>query len=318
MIERNCIINKLEYPKHDGNAYYILRDDYSFSFGGNKYRKAEHYFNDITNGDFDYVVTYGSAKSNHSRVIANMCARYDLRCLIVSPSENGESPIFNHVICEILGAEIISCNINQVSETIDKTINKLKLNGYKPYFIPGGGHGPLGVKAITEMYQDIKNYELSNDLVFDYIFHASGTGSTQAGLICGKLINGDQKDIIGISIARKNPYGRNVVQDSVLEFLELCNKTDLYSKEDNIFIDHYIVDGYGSYNEAVLNVIEDVFSRTGIPLDKTYTGKAFWGMTDYIHKNQIESKNILFIHTGGTPLFFDWIRDISSMGDSKL
>jgi D-cysteine desulfhydrase len=43
----------------------------------------------------------------------------------------------------------------------------------------------------------------------------------------------------------------------------------------------------------------------GIPLDSTYTGKAFWGMMQYIKKEQIKEKNILFIHTGGTPLFFD-------------
>ena len=41
----------------------------------------------------------------------------------------------------------------------------------------------------------------------------------------------------------------------------------------------------------------------GIPLDETYTGKAFMGMSEYIY--EISDKNILFIHTGGTPLFFD-------------
>ena len=43
----------------------------------------------------------------------------------------------------------------------------------------------------------------------------------------------------------------------------------------------------------------------GVPLDATYTGKAFWGMCDYIRKTDIRDKNILFLHTGGTPLFFD-------------
>ena len=43
----------------------------------------------------------------------------------------------------------------------------------------------------------------------------------------------------------------------------------------------------------------------GMPLNKTYTGKAFWGMTEYIKKNDIKHKNILFINTGGAPLFFD-------------
>ena len=42
-------------------------------------------------------------------------------------------------------------------------------------------------------------------------------------------------------------------------------------------------------------------------MDSTYVGKAFWGMCRFVKENQIEDKNILFIHTGGTPLFFDAI-----------
>ena len=42
-------------------------------------------------------------------------------------------------------------------------------------------------------------------------------------------------------------------------------------------------------------------------LDATYTGKAFCGMLDYIQKERLTDRNILFIHTGGTPLFFDYL-----------
>ena len=40
-------------------------------------------------------------------------------------------------------------------------------------------------------------------------------------------------------------------------------------------------------------------------MDTTYVGKAFCGMNKYIEDNKIRNKKILFIHTGGTPLFFD-------------
>ena len=48
----------------------------------------------------------------------------------------------------------------------------------------------------------------------------------------------------------------------------------------------------------------------GIPLDTTYTGKGYWGMKEYIKENEITGKNILFIHTGGTPLFFDDLEEL--------
>ena len=41
----------------------------------------------------------------------------------------------------------------------------------------------------------------------------------------------------------------------------------------------------------------------------TYTGKAFYGMVRYLEEHQIHNKNILFLHTGGTPLFFDFLEE---------
>ena len=66
-----------------------------------------------------------------------------------------------------------------------------------------------------------------------------------------------------------------------------------------------MLDGYGKFNKEILRVIKTVLIRDGIPLDTTYTGKGYWGMLEYIKNNNIKNKNILFIHTGGTPLFFN-------------
>ena len=48
--------------------------------------------------------------------------------------------------------------------------------------------------------------------------------------------------------------------------------------------------------------------KYGIPLDPTYTGKAFFGMEQYLRRERVTGKNILFLHTGGTPLFFDGLQ----------
>ncbi len=77
-----------------------------------------------------------------------------------------------------------------------------------------------------------------------------------------------------------------------------------------IFIDDYTGDGYGRQNEDINNTIREMLVKYGIPMDSTYTGKAFTGMKKYIETNDIKEKNILFIHTGGTPLFFDYLKGI--------
>ena len=297
------IIQKLNMRLSD-NTIFMKRDDLiPFSFGGNKARKAKLFFQDIENQKSDCVVTYGSSSSNHCRIVANVAASKGLKCMIISPIEKSKTT-YNSQMMELFGAEIISCKVSEVKQTIDDTLNNLKEDGYSPYFIQGGGHGNLGTKAYHDAYDEIRAFELEKKIHFDYIFHTSGTGTTQAGLVCGKLVNRDNKKIIGISNARKNPYGRQVVLDSVNSYLKHIGEK-IVSSEDINFIDDYVLDGYGAYNNEIIELIKDVITHEGIPLDTTYTGKGFWGMKEYIKANQITGKNILFIHTGGTPLFFD-------------
>lgn len=296
-------IQKLNIRLND-NAVFIKRDDLiPFSFGGNKARKAKLFFEDLESHKSDCVVTYGSSSSNHCRIVANLAASEGLKCIIISPVETSK-PTFNSQMMEIFGAKIISCKVSEVKKTIEGELTRLTKEGYNPYFIEGGGHGDLGTKAYIEAYEEIRLFEFETDIRFDYIFNTSGTGTTQAGLVCGKLINEDDVQIIGISNARKNPYGGQVVLDSLNSYLEYIGKKSVGSEAID-FIDDYILDGYGAYNNEILEVTREVLIKDGIPLDTTYTGKGFWGMTKYIKENQITGKNILFIHTGGTPLFFD-------------
>lgn len=291
---------------------FIKRDDlFPFSFGGNKARKAELFFKEIDAGNYDCVVTYGSGSSNHCRVVANHCAARGMKCYIISPQEASEQT-FNSTMMTLFGATITTVPVEQVHDTIEGKLQELRLAGQHPYFIPGGGHGNLGTQAYVDCYGEIRAYEAENNIHFDYIFHASGTGTTQAGLICGQLKHKDKRKIIGISIARKNPRGRDIILESVREYCAEKNISAEEAKiqEKTIFVDDYAGDGYGRNSKETQETILTILKQYGIPLDSTYTGKAFWGMQQYIAQQQISGKNILFIHTGGTPLFFDDLKDL--------
>lgn len=297
-------IQKIEKNKND---VYIKRDDlFPYSFGGNKARKGLLFFDEIKKNNNDCVVTYGSSSSNHVRVISNKCCEINIPCYIISPLENSKNT-FNSKMYKLFGAKIIKTSIEKVSENIDKTLLKLRENGYNPYFIQGGGHGNIGTQAYVDCYNEILDYENKNNKKFDYIFHASGTGTTQAGLVCGSIMNNDNKRIIGISIARRKPRGRDIVVNSVIDYLNEYNieyNKNLVDKKVN-FIDKYILSGYGDFDNSIIKTIKYSMRNYGIPMDTTYVGKAFCGMNKYIEDNNIINKNILFIHTGGTPLFFD-------------
>ena len=171
----------------------------------------------------------------------------------------------------------------------------------------------MGTQAYVDCYEEIREFEKQNQIHFDYIFSASGTGTTQAGLVCGQLIHGDNRRIVGISIARKNPRGRQVVLNSVKEYLSEKNYyfEDEKIEKNVVFVDKYTGSGYGTNNIEIEQTIKDMLFTHGIPLDSTYTGKAYTGMKAYLSEQGVRGKNILFIHTGGTPLFFDELENIN-------
>lgn len=285
-----------------GNELYVKRDDLlPFSFGGNKARKAELFFDEIDKGKYDCIVTYGSSSSNHCRVVSNMACSRKLPCYIISPEEASDST-YNSQMMKMFDADVQIVPVDKVHETIEKVVGYLKEKGFRPYFIPGGGHGNIGTQAYVNCYEEIKEYEKTENICFDYIFQASGTGTTQAGLVCGQIMNRDKRLIVGISIARKNPRGREIVLESIREYLG--DKEDI--DKNVIFTDKYIGKGYGDSNTD--ETIDYVLRQYGLPLDSIYTGKAFCGMKQYLEENAVRDKKVLFIHTGGTPLFFDYLK----------
>lgn len=305
-------LSQIQYVVEDvnHNQIYMKREDaIPISFGGNKARKALNFFEEIDKGNYDCVVTYGSSSSNHCRVVSNMSAGRKIPCYIISPEE-ASKPTFNSRMMELFGAEITVVPVKDVHKTIESKLEELRKAGKKPYFIAGGGHGNLGTQAYIDCYKEIKAYEQETGNYFEYIIFASGTGTTQAGLVCGQLIYDEPRKIVGISIARQNPRGRRIVLDSVKEYLKERKLDCTIEKieEATVFLDDYTEMGYGKDNSDIQAEIREVLINYGIPLDSTYTAKAYVGMKKYIKKNVIKGKNILFIHTGGTPLFFDDIK----------
>lgn len=291
--------------QYSDNTIYMKRDDLlPFSFGGNKVRKAAEFYREIQNRKVDVVMTYGSNSSNHCRIIANMAASMGLLCHIISPSENREV-LYNTSLVEKFGATIETCPVDEVAMTIEKRKDAYRKKGLNPYFIVGGGHGNPGTEAYVKAYKEIKEQEREKGIHFDYIFHASGTGATQAGLVCGQLLDTDTSTrIVGISIAREGKRGREVVLDSIREYMG-DRFEQQYRDEALDFEDQYRCGGYGNYTDEIQELIDQVMLRDGVPMDTTYVGKAFWGMCKYLESHGIHEKNILFLHTGGTPLYFD-------------
>lgn len=301
----------------EGLNIYVKREDLlPFSFGGNKVRIAQEYLDDMENKGKNCLIGYGSRKSNLCRCLANLCASKNIPCYIVSPLEDYEEKdrSNNSILVKSCGATYYCCTKDCVSQTISEVINACEDKGLSPYYINGDiygeGNEATPVNAYLKAYKEICQQSKDMNVVFDYLFLPTGTGMTQAGLIEGQqqLHNYNQK-IIGVSIAREAEKEIKIIE-KYIDAYEKENKIHNLKKAEINLIDNYLCGGYGKYDANIQNIILSVFKIAGVGLDPVYTGKAFYGMIDYLKKNKVRYKNILFLHTGGLPLFFDFLGDI--------
>lgn len=295
------------YNSFKSNNIYFKRDDLTdLALGGNKVRKLEYFLADAKEKKADCIVTYGSPQSNHCRLTAAAASKQGLKTVLILSKSDKPQFNGNYFLFDLFDVDVVWIETDNVPQKIEETLLNLNNKGYNPYFIQGGGHGNLGTHAYKIAFDEIIEQQNKKNIEFDYIFHASGTGTTQAGLIAGKIIRNSEIKIVGISIARNSNRGKEVINSSLKDyFTEFHHSVDSFNNQI-IFNDSYIGDGYAHIYPEIIDNIKKVAKKTGILLDPVYTGKAFYGMLDYIDLNKVKDCNILFIHTGGTPLLFNY------------
>ena len=233
-----------------------------------------------------------------------------MKTFIVSPTDADGNRVdtFNTTIAEICGAKIIPCSRTNVAETVEDVMKMCEASGLKPYYINGDKYGrgneAVPVRAYYKVYQEIADWQEETGIDFQSIFLPVGTGMTIAGLIAGRQALNGSEDITGISIARPEETARKSVERYVSAFTG--SSCDM---EGISLTDKYLCGGYGLYTPEVLQTVKDMLRVNGVPMDTTYTGKAFYGMCRCLEEHGTSGQNVLFIHTGGTPLFFDGLKN---------
>lgn len=309
-------IQKLRFrAKDSGNIFYMKRDDLlPCSFGGNKVRFAEKFVEDMQRENCDSMIIYGNYHSNLCRILSSLCHELEIPCYMVHNTEDvkEEKETFNSRIIRKMGVTEIPCRKTEIASAVQRAMDELSEKGYRPYYIYGNPRGEgrehIPMKAYEEAYGEICRYEKDHGMFFDYIFLASSTNATQSGLLAGSLKAGDERKIVGISVSRNEKRGTEVISRNLEEYFGRSGDILPENYGSRIFFtDRYMEAGYGTYSENVASIIRKVYGTDGIPLDMTYTGRAFYGMVKYLEEHEIRGKRILFLHTGGTPLFFDFL-----------
>lgn len=290
----------------NGTTIKIVRDDiFPFIGGGSKARKAIQYERFLREHRYNAVVTTGGIQSNHNRAIALMAARNGWRCHLVYHgtherfmAENG-----NALLVRNTDADLQFVEPSQISDAMDAAMQRYTAQGLRPYYITGGGHDLPGgiayVNAVHELYQ----YGIANNWKPTHIFHASGTGSTQAGIMVGlDLVGWSDVKVIGISVARQKQRGEQVVTEFANRLARHYGLEGDYAGHV-IFNTDYLYGGYENFTPQMKAFLDESMKQTGLIFDTTYSGKAFYAMCDILNKGGIsdihDKESVLFWHTGG-------------------
>ena len=262
-------IQRLPLSEDTRNRFWIKRDDLlPFSFGGNKVRIAASFLEDCVSRGYDAMILYGDRRSNLCRVLSSMCAASGLDAIMIETSEHEEDAAvpFNEKMIRSLGTRILPCEKSGIKAAVERAMDLLRREGKKPYYIYGNSLGEGNEGTAVDAYVRACPEILSWEAQNDISFDYVFTACGPGSTLAG--------------------VPRDLSSHLHLETAYHCG-------------------GYGAKDPRVLDLIRTVFHETSVPLDPTYTGKALRGMLDDLAKRQIRGKNILFLHTGGTPLFFD-------------
>ena len=302
-----------------GPRLFVKRDDQTgLAFGGNKARKLDFILADAVANGSDSVITWAGVQSNWARMTAAGSRRLGMNPILVLARREDQSvaPADGNLLLDrILGADVRIIEPGEDREaTVDEIAAAEREAGRNPYVVSVGGSRtggdmvlPLGSVAYANGFREMLEQARDAGVTITHVVHASGSGSTQAGLVVGAKMLAPDVRIIGISTGGgKAPSEANVLAIA-RETVEAMGLDVEVGPSDVVVHDEYVGEGYGILNEDVVETIALTARTEGILLDPVYTGKAMTGLFDMARNGAFRpTDTVVFLHTGGTPALFPY------------
>lgn len=282
-----------------GLELWCKRDDLlPHYYGGNKVRKIFGIMREAEAQGCNALVTNGGLQSNHARVTALAAAERGWPVTLVLHDEVGASSASgNALIAQLAGAKLVRVAPNEIAETLEAALAALRAEGFKPFAIPGGGHNVVGALGYVGAAEELVSQEDVMGGPADYVILASGTGTTQAGLIVGFERFGLAVRVYGVSVARDAQRGRSVVEKACADLRARLGRQPL--SQPVLFDDRWTGGGYEKVYPELFATIRWA-AAAGLILDPTYTGKAFHALTELVREGVVKAgSRVVFWHTGG-------------------
>jgi len=290
-------IQKVEFR---GTKFLIKRDDYTGTeLTGNKIRKLDYILADVEKKKADYLFTSGGDQSNHARATAIAAKQIGVKTKLFLWGNKNQNADGNLFLNQLIGTEIVYLSKSEyanVNAIMLEESKKMQADGQKVYILPSGGSTPLGIWGYINFMKELKSQKKLSKI--NGILSAYGSGGTSAGMLLGAAMLDSKIKIYVVNVLDDPEFVREtiigLVEDAIVDF-----KIKVKVNYDNLIIlDGYSTEGYKQIADDKLKIIKEFYQTSGILLDPTYTGKAFYAYYENFLKDK-KNSDVLFVHTGG-------------------
>jgi len=274
-------------------------------YGGNKVRKLEFVLAEALNQGCKKVMTAGYIGSNHCVANAIFCNQLNLKPIAVLIDQPVTINVRNNLLLDLY----FKNEIFYSHKEIPKNSNI--------YHMAPGASTPLGilgyVNAVLELKKQVNKGEMPEP---DYIFIASGTSGTAAGLALGVKFAGLKTQIHAVQTSYPAHSNIKTIRRLAIKTKKLMTK---YVKsvpettfEHLFFNGDYFGGQYGLPTRKGLEAINLMKETEDIELEPTYTGKTFAALLGFVQENKknIKDKTILFWNTYNSRDFSDILKKV--------
>jgi len=288
-----------------GFDLYVKRDDQTGSeLSGNKVRKLEYVLKEAFDMGCDTIITCGGIQSNHCRATVVAATKLEMNPVVLLRISEAPKVEGNYFLDKLFVADVRFCTPEEYrssrNEIMKKIAEDFSQNGHKAYIVPEGASFGIGALGYYDCMLEIVAQEKAMGINFDTVVVAVGSGGTYAGLYLANKFLKLNKRVIGMAVCDNQNYFKDVIFDISKEALPYINEKIDINREEIEINDKYIGVGYALSRPEELSFIAEIARKEALALDPVYTGKAMYGLYNEIKSsNMSNSKNILFIHTGG-------------------
>jgi 1-aminocyclopropane-1-carboxylate deaminase len=299
MPARAELLQELAEPMAAAHGVRLLlwRDDLvNPDLPGNKARKLKYNLMAARQQGHHTLLTFGGAYSNHIAAVATAGRLLGFRTIGLI---RGDGPVGGAALNPTLARAAAD---GMALHYLDRTAYRRRaepefiaeqLARFGPaYVLPEGGTNELALPGCAELVA-----EIGQQVDFDVLAVAVGTGGTLAGLLTGLA---GQQHAVGVAALKNGGFLRDEI-DALTQAMA-GQSFDNYSLQTD-----YHFDGYAKYSAELLSFIQQFQARHGVLLDPIYTGKLLFSVLDLIAKGYFRrGSTVVAIHTGGQQAWAGW------------